>query len=113
MSAAPSLRLLGKEECDAALARLSAWRLAEDGKAMSRSFSFRDFSEAFGWMTRVALAAERLNHHPDWANVYGKVTVTLSTHDAGGLTARDIRLADEMERLAAGPPWTGAETAPL
>ncbi len=65
-----------------------------------RTFVFRDFNEAFGFMTRAALIAEKLDHHPEWFNVYKTVTVTLSTHDAGGLTERDIKLAEAMNRLA-------------
>jgi 4a-hydroxytetrahydrobiopterin dehydratase len=85
----------------AAAARLSAlpgW--TRRGEKLHRTFTFRDFSEAFGFMARVALAAEKLNHHPDWANAWNKVTVNLSTHDAGGLTELDFRLAEEMNRLA-------------
>jgi 4a-hydroxytetrahydrobiopterin dehydratase len=84
----------------AALGRLKGWSEAAGRDAISKTFEFKDFSAAFGFMTRVALAAEKLDHHPEWFNVYKTVDVTLSTHDAGGLTERDIRLAEAMDRLA-------------
>ena len=68
--------------------------------AISKKFVFADFNEAFGFMARVALAAEKLDHHPEWSNVYKTVEVTLSTHDAGGLTERDVALAEAMDRFA-------------
>ena len=74
------------------------WVLAEDKKSISRVFKFKNFSEAFGFMTRAALAAEKLNHHPDWHNSYNKVEVSLTTHDKGGLTDLDIRLAKAMSK---------------
>jgi 4a-hydroxytetrahydrobiopterin dehydratase len=86
----------------AALATIAGWKAVDGRDAITKSFKFRDFSEAFGFMTRAALAAERMNHHPEWFNVWNRVDVTLSTHDAGGLTARDIALAAEMDRLAGG-----------
>jgi 4a-hydroxytetrahydrobiopterin dehydratase len=89
------------EERRAALARLPAWREVEGRDAIARDFAFADFSAAFGFMARAALAAEKLDHHPEWTNVYGRVSVTLTSHDAGGLTARDIRLAEALDRLAA------------
>ena len=84
----------------AALAKLAGWSDVKDRDAITRTFVFRDFNEAFGFMTRAALVAEKLDHHPEWFNVYKTVTVTLSTHDAGGLTERDIKLAEAMNRLA-------------
>lgn len=84
----------------AKLARLSGWSIAEEGAAIERRFAFADFSEAFGFMSRVALAAEKLDHHPDWSNVYKTVTVKLSTHDAGGLTALDFELAARIDHIA-------------
>ncbi len=84
----------------AALAKLPGWKECADRDAITRVFAFKDFGGAFGWMTQVALAAEKLDHHPEWLNVYNRVTVTLSTHDAGGLTGRDITLATVMDRLA-------------
>ncbi|HWM83589.1 MAG TPA: 4a-hydroxytetrahydrobiopterin dehydratase [Pseudolabrys sp.] len=83
-----------------ALARLTGWSEATDRDAITRRFVFRDFKEAFAFMTRVADVAEEMNHHPEWFNVYKTVDVTLSTHDAGGLTERDIKLAEAMDRLA-------------
>lgn len=84
------------------LARLEGWVLANDGGAIRRRFEFRNFSEAFGFMARCALAAEKMDHHPDWSNVYKTVDVTLNTHDAGGLTALDFELARRMDRIARG-----------
>jgi 4a-hydroxytetrahydrobiopterin dehydratase len=84
----------------AALARLKDWSEARDRDAITKTFVFKDFNAAFGFMTRAALIAEKLDHHPEWFNVYKRVEVTLSTHDAGGLTERDIALAEAMDRLA-------------
>ncbi|NJL08777.1 MAG: 4a-hydroxytetrahydrobiopterin dehydratase [Methylacidiphilales bacterium] len=84
-----------------ALQALPGWREAEDRDAITKRFVFRDFSEAFGWMTRVALVAERMDHHPEWLNVYKTVEVTLSTHDAGGVTELDAALAKIMDGIAA------------
>jgi 4a-hydroxytetrahydrobiopterin dehydratase len=80
--------------------RLPAWRLVDGRDAITRTFTFKDFNAAFGFMTRAALAAERMNHHPEWFNVWNRVEVTLSTHDAGGLTERDLKLAEAMDRIA-------------
>jgi 4a-hydroxytetrahydrobiopterin dehydratase len=91
---------LGGAARDQALSGLDGWREVEGRDAITRTFRFADFVEAFGFMTRAALAAEKMNHHPEWCNVYNRVEVTLSTHDAGGLTERDIRLAAAMDRLA-------------
>ena len=84
----------------AALAKLSGWSEVKGRDAITRKFVFKDFSEAFGFMARAALVAEKLDHHPEWFNVYKTVEVTLSTHDAGGLTELDIKLAEAMNRLA-------------
>jgi 4a-hydroxytetrahydrobiopterin dehydratase len=84
---------LSETERDEALAALPDWRLRADGFAIERSLKFGDFSEAFAFMTRVALAAEKADHHPEWSNVYNRVEITLTTHDAGGLSARDVALA--------------------
>jgi 4a-hydroxytetrahydrobiopterin dehydratase len=81
-------------ERDAALARLPGWNLRVDGLAMTRNFRFKDFAEAFGFMTRVAIHAEKADHHPEWFNVYNRVEITLTTHDAGGLSQRDVALAE-------------------
>jgi len=84
----------------AALAKLKGWTEVPGRDAISKKFSFKDFNEAFGFMARAALIAEKLDHHPEWFNVYNRVEVTLATHDAGGVTERDIKLAQEMDRLA-------------
>lgn len=81
--------------------RLPQWTLADGRDALQRTFKFKDFSEAFGFMTRAALVAEQKNHHPEWFNVWNRVEVTLSTHDAGGLTHLDVELAEAMDRIAA------------
>ena len=86
-------------ERDAALARLGNWRYDSGADAISRDFKFKDFSEAFAFMTRVALLAETARHHPEWSNVYSKVSITLTTHDAGGVTANDIALAEAIDKL--------------
>lgn len=77
------------------------WKPAPGRDAAVRSFRFADFNAAFGFMTRVALAAEKADHHPEWSNVYDRVVVTLTTHEAGGLTARDVALADRIDAAAA------------
>jgi 4a-hydroxytetrahydrobiopterin dehydratase len=82
-----------------ALATLDGWRLVDGRDAIARTFTFKDFNQAFGFMARAALIAEKLDHHPEWFNVYNKIEVTLSTHDAGGLTERDIALATAMNGL--------------
>ena len=83
-----------------ALAKLAGWSELQGRDAIAKKFVFKNFSEAFGFMTRAALVAEKLDHHPEWFNVYKTVEVTLSTHDAGGLTELDIKLAEAMNRLA-------------
>jgi 4a-hydroxytetrahydrobiopterin dehydratase len=83
----------------AAIDGLSGWADVKDRDAIHKTFTFQDFSEAFGFMTRAALVAEKMDHHPEWFNVWNRVDVTLSTHDAGGLTARDIKLAAAMDQI--------------
>src|SRR3977135_2455088 len=83
----------------AAIAKLKGWSEVKGRDAISRKFAFEDFNAAFGFMTRAALVAEKLDHHPEWFNVYNKVEVTLATHDAGGGTELDIELAAAMDRL--------------
>ena len=85
-----------------ALAALGGWAEIDGRDAIAKSFKFKDFNEAFGFMGRVALAAEKMDHHPEWFNVYNRVEVTLSTHDAGGLSERDIALAHFIDRAAGG-----------
>ncbi len=84
------------------LEKLDGWSLREDGVAIVKAFKFANFAEAFGFMTESALAAEKLNHHPEWSNVYSRVKVCLTTHDSQGVTERDILLATAMEKAAAG-----------
>ena len=83
-----------------ALARLAGWREVAGRDAIAKTFVFKDFNEAFGFMSRVALEAEKADHHPEWKNVYKTVEVVLATHDAGGVTAKDVALAEAMERIA-------------
>ena len=84
------------------IAELEGWTVVEGRDAIRREFLFSDFREAFAWMTRVALLAEKMNHHPEWFNVYNRVDVTLSTHDAGGVTELDARMARAMNAWAGG-----------
>ena len=83
-----------------ALAKLEGWSEVAGRDAITRTFVFKDFNEAFGFMTRAALVAEKNDHHPEWRNVYKTVEVVLSTHDVGGVTGRDIALADAMNKIA-------------
>lgn len=83
-----------------AIASLPGWSLANGRDAIQKTFRFPDFNAAFGFMARVALVAEQMNHHPEWFNVWNRVDVTLSTHDAGGLTALDVELAKKMDAIA-------------
>jgi len=96
------VHVLTETERTQALGDLPQWTLVDGRDAIHRVFTFADFSEAFGFMARAALAAEKMDHHPEWSNVYRTVAVTLSTHDANGLTQRDIDLARAMEAIA-GP----------
>ena len=89
--------MLTEAERDAALAALPDWTLRADGLAISRQFKFADFIAAFGFMTRVALLAEKADHHPEWCNVWNRVDIVLTTHDAGGLSERDVKLAHAIE----------------
>jgi 4a-hydroxytetrahydrobiopterin dehydratase len=90
---------LTEAERTAALAELTGWHPAAAKDAIVKRFQFRDFVEAFGFMTRVALLAETADHHPEWSNVYNKVEILLTTHDAGGLSARDVALARAIDAL--------------
>ena len=90
---------LSDTERDSALASLPEWTLREDGLAISRDFRFADFNAAFAFMTQVALYAEKADHHPEWSNVYNRVDILLTTHDADGLSERDAKLAEAIEAL--------------
>ena len=92
---------LSLEARKSALKGLVGWREVDGREAIARTFVFKDFNEAFGFMCRVALVAEKSDHHPEWRNVYKTVEVVLATHDAGGVTARDIALAKAMDAIAA------------
>jgi 4a-hydroxytetrahydrobiopterin dehydratase len=85
-----------------ALARLSGWSEVSGRDAIAKKFTFKDFNQAFGFMTRAALVAEKMDHHPEWFNVYKTVEVTLATHDAGGVTELDVKLAEAMDKIAGG-----------
>jgi len=99
-------RKLTGNERTTALRQIPEWHLTSGRDAVSRRFSFENFNQAFAFMTRVALQAEKLNHHPEWFNVYRTVDVTLTTHDAGGLTELDIKLARFMDKIAGlAPPY--------
>ncbi len=90
---------LGAAEREAAVGRLTAWRYDGGADAITRDFKFKNFSEAFGFMTRVALLAETANHHPEWSNVYNRVSIKLTTHDAGGMSDKDVTLAEAIDKL--------------
>lgn len=94
-----SIPQLTQNEREQALASLPEWAVRDDGLAIERTLRFGNFSEAFGFMTRVALIAEKQDHHPEWFNVYNRVEITLTTHDAGGLSARDIEMARAIDAL--------------
>jgi 4a-hydroxytetrahydrobiopterin dehydratase len=93
---------LSAAERKAALAELEGWETVSGRDAIKKAFKFADFNQAFGFMSRVALTAERMDHHPEWFNVYNRVEITLSTHDAGGLSERDVRLAKFIDDAAGG-----------
>ncbi|HQV03380.1 MULTISPECIES: 4a-hydroxytetrahydrobiopterin dehydratase [unclassified Novosphingobium] len=92
-----SIPRLTQAEVDSLLTEVPGWTLREDGKAIVCSFKFKDFNQAFGFMTRVALYADKHDHHPEWFNVYNRVEMTLTTHDADGLSARDAAMARAIE----------------
>lgn len=95
-----SIARLTDAERQAALGQLPGWTLREDGAAIMRTLKFADFNAAFAFMTRVALQAEKIDHHPEWFNVYNRVEITLTTHDADGLSTRDIALATFIDAAA-------------
>jgi 4a-hydroxytetrahydrobiopterin dehydratase len=90
---------MSSEERESALAGLEGWCFDEERGGITRSFRFRDFNEAFAFMTRVALAAEQADHHPEWANVWNRVDIFLTTHSAGGFTRKDVALAKRIDSL--------------
>ena len=92
---------LSEEERKTWLSALPEWSLCRDGNAIERTFEFGDFSASFAFMTRVALIAEKRDHHPEWFNVYNRVEITLTTHDAGGLSLRDVKMARKIDALSA------------
>jgi 4a-hydroxytetrahydrobiopterin dehydratase len=94
------IKKLSDETRTTLLSRLPNWQKVDGRDAIFRKFIFSDFNEAFGFMSRMALIAEKMDHHPEWFNVYNTVEVTLSTHDAGGVTDLDIKLATYMDRIA-------------
>ena len=96
-----SVEQLTQEERDSWLRALPQWSLARDGDAIERNFEFDDFSKAFAFMTRVAMIAETRDHHPEWFNVYNRVEITLTTHDADGLSLRDVKMARKIDALVA------------
>ncbi len=94
-----SIARLTNEQRDALLVECPGWILRADGKAIEREFRFGDFNEAFGFMTRVALYADKVDHHPEWFNVYNRVNITLTTHDADGLSQRDADMTRAIEDI--------------
>ena len=91
---------LESKERNKILKTLKDWKETRGRDSIEKNYIFKDFTSAFSWMTRIALIAEKMDHHPEWFNVYNKVNVTLSTHDAGGITELDIKLAKEMDKTA-------------
>ncbi|PKQ02207.1 MAG: 4a-hydroxytetrahydrobiopterin dehydratase [Alphaproteobacteria bacterium HGW-Alphaproteobacteria-12] len=100
MSGNQAIPKLTKKEREKALEKLTGWSKVKGRDAIEKTFRFKDFNEAFGFMSRVALAAEKADHHPEWANVYNRVDVTLTTHDANGLSKRDIELAAFIDKIS-------------
>ncbi len=92
------MKKISKAELTKKLKRLSGWKIVKGRSAITKTFKFSDFQEAFGWMTSMAIYAEKKDHHPEWFNVYSTVEVTLSTHDAGGVTNLDLDMAREMNQ---------------
>ena len=93
-------KVLSGLELDVGLIELTGWRYEEEDRVIVRDLKFKDFSAAFGFMARVALAAEKAGHHPEWNNVYNRVTIALSTHDSGGVTEKDMALAKTIDAIA-------------
>lgn len=92
---------LSPDAAEEQLSKLTGWSFTRDGEAIARSFQFADFVAAWGFMSRVAILAEKQDHHPEWSNVYNRVEIELTTHDAGGLSERDMKLASAIEELLA------------
>lgn len=90
--------ILGQAELDTAMSGLAGWQQT-DASTITRSYKFKNFVEAFGFMAQVAILAEKANHHPDWSNSYNRVEITLATHDAGGITQKDVELAQAINAL--------------
>ena len=90
---------LDKAECDSAMAALSGWEFSRDGAAIAKTYKFKSFVKAFGWMSSAAILAEKADHHPEWFNVYNRVEVTLTTHDVDGLSERDFALAAKFDAI--------------
>ena len=88
---------LTNPQLDKELSRIAGWTRCEGREAITKNFKFRDFNEAWGFMTRVAFLAEKMDHHPEWSNVYNKVEITLTTHDAGGITQKDVKMAAKID----------------
>lgn len=101
--------VLDEQATAEALRGLPGWAYDEAARAIRRTFRFRDFAEAFAFMTRVALAAEKADHHPDWSNSWNKVEISLTTHSAGGVTTKDVALAGAIDGIAGGQPLSAAE----
>ncbi|HTK85625.1 MAG TPA: 4a-hydroxytetrahydrobiopterin dehydratase [Patescibacteria group bacterium] len=91
---------LGEDTVNKEMEKLAGWSRVPNRSAISKTFQFKSFSQAWAFMSRVALLAEKMNHHPEWFNVYNRVDVTLSTHDAGGLSELDFKMAEKMDRFA-------------
>nr|WP_274610933.1 4a-hydroxytetrahydrobiopterin dehydratase [Rhodovibrio sodomensis] len=96
----PMAGKMSEAERDQAVQKLDGWTVAADRDAIQKTFQFKSFNAAFGFMQRVALAAEKMDHHPEWFNVYNRVDITLSSHDVGGTSERDIQLAEKADRFA-------------
>lgn len=92
--------LIARDDLQTAVAELDGWALSTDGLALEKTFTFKGFNSAFGFMTRVAMAAERANHHPEWSNVYNRVTIRWTTHSLGGVSDLDLKLAASCDRFA-------------
>lgn len=93
-------KLKKSQEIESFLKKNTSWKKTKNRSALQKSFTFSNFNEAFGFMTRAALMAETMNHHPEWTNVYNRVDITLSTHDAGGITNLDFKLARFLDSIA-------------